>query len=90
MKHIDHKGVIFRYMAQSLGLYIFVLRNNLLLSSKIIYSFLYGIIIYDNYLSTNYATINIFDEKLALADLSKGGIIMIITTYLYHKFKNYQ
>jgi uncharacterized membrane protein len=79
-------GVIFRYIAQSLGLYIFILRNKLNLS----YSFLYGIIIYGNYLSTNYATINIFDEKLALADLSKGGIIMIITSYLYYKFKNYQ
>ena len=74
-------GVISRYIAQSLGLYIFVLRNNY----DLIYSLIYGLVIYGNYLGTNYATIKTFDEKLAITDLIKGCSIMILTSYIYYK-----
>jgi len=77
-------GVFSRYFAQTLGLYIFILRNNL----PLIYSFIYGLIIYGNYLGTNYATITVFDEKLAFVDLMKGGIIMVLTSYIYYKIKD--
>ena len=76
-------GVIGRYLAQTLGLYIFILRNKL----PLIYSLLYGLIIYGNYIGTNYATITIFDEKLAIVDLIKGGTIMTMTSYIYYKLK---
>ncbi len=76
-------GVIGRYLAQTLGLYIFILRNKL----PLIYSLLYGFIIYGNYIGTNYATITIFDEKLAIVDLIKGGTIMTMTSYIYYKLK---
>jgi uncharacterized membrane protein len=76
-------GVIGRYLAQTLGLYIFILRNKL----PLIYSLLYGLIIYGNYIGTNYATITIFDEKLAIFDLIKGGTIMTMTSYIYYKLK---
>ena len=72
---------IIRYIAQAIGLYVFVLRNNYSLK----YAFLFGLIIYGNYIGTNYATIKIFDEKLAITDLIKGGFIMTLTSYIYYK-----
>ena len=77
-------GVFVRYIAQAIGLYVFVLRNNYSLK----YAFLFGLIIYGNYLRTNYATIKIFDEKLAITDLIKGGIIMTLTSYIYYITNN--
>ena len=74
-------GVIARYTTQALGLYIFVLRNNY----SLIYALIYGLVIYGNYLGTNYATIKTFDEKLAITDLIKGCSIMILTSYIYYK-----
>jgi uncharacterized membrane protein len=74
-------GVLIRYLSQTFGLNLFVLQHN----GTIIDSFIYGIIIYSNYLGTNYATIDTFDEKLAMVDLLKGGIIMSLTTYLTYK-----
>ena len=74
-------GVIVRYLTHSLGLYIFVLRNNY----SFIYALLYGLIIYGNYLGTNYATIKIFNPTLAIVDLIKGCIIMTLTSYIYYK-----
>jgi uncharacterized membrane protein len=75
-------GVFIRYIAQAIGLYIFVLHNNL----SLIYAFLFGLIIYGNYIGTNYATIKVFDEKLAIVDLIKGGIISTLTGYIYYNF----
>lgn len=60
-----------------------MLKNNYSLIYSLIYSLLFGIIIYGNYLGTNYATIKVFDEKLASVDLIKGGTIMTITRYIY-------
>jgi uncharacterized membrane protein len=74
-------GVFARYIAQAIGLYIFVLRNNY----SLLYASLFGFIIYGNYLGTNYATIKIFDEKLAIVDLIKGTIIMTLSGYIYYK-----
>ena len=74
-------GVIIRYLSQITGLNLFVLQHN----GSILDAFLYGIIIYSNYSGTNYATINYFDEKLAITDLFKGGFIMLLTTYLTYK-----
>ena len=70
-------GVFVRYLSQIAGLNLFVLQPN----GSILQSFIYGLIIYGNYLGTNYATINSFDKKLALVDLLKGGIVMSLTTY---------
>ncbi len=70
-------GVFMRYLSQIIGLNLFILQLN----GSIIDAFLFGLIIYGNYIGTNYATINIFDEKLAFVDLIKGGIIMALTTY---------
>ena len=72
------EGVILRYLTQILGLNLFILNNN----GKIVDAFIYGIIIYGNYIGTNYATIKIFDEKLAFVDLLKGGTIMALTTFI--------
>ena len=74
-------GVVARYVSQALGLYLFVLKNNY----SLIYSALYGMIIYSNYLGTNYATIKIFDPKLALVDLFKGSVIMTLTSYIFYQ-----
>lgn len=75
-------GVFLRYLSQSIGLNIFILQQN----ASIFHSFLYGLVIYSNYIGTNYATIKMFDETLASVDLLKGGIIMMLTTYLTYVF----
>lgn len=74
-------GVFVRYLSQIIGLNLFVLQNH----GPILYSFLFGLIIYSNYIGTNYATFEIFDEKLAIVDLIKGGLIMSLTTYLSYQ-----
>lgn len=71
-------GVFLRYIAQVIGLNLFVLQH----SGSILDAFIYGLIIYSNYIGTNYATISHFDETLAVADLIKGGCIMALTTFL--------
>ena len=77
-------GVFMRYLAQIIGLNIFVLQNN----GSILYSFIFGIVIYLNYIGTNYATIINFDELLAFVDLLKGGTIMSLTTYISYLILN--
>ncbi len=77
-------GVVVRYLSQIIGLNLFVLQHN----GSILNSFIYGLVIYGNYLGTNYATIDVFNEKLALTDLAKGGIIMALTTYFTYKLIN--
>jgi uncharacterized membrane protein len=72
------EGVILRYLTQIIGLNLFILNNN----GTIVDAFIYGIIIYGNYIGTNYATIKIFDEQLAVVDLLKGGTIMALTTFI--------
>ena len=74
-------GVFARYIAQAIGLYVFVLRNK----CSLLYASLFGFIIYGNYLGTNYATIKVFDEKLAIVDLIKGTLIMLLSGYIYYK-----
>lgn len=75
---LNWSGVFMRYLSQIIGLNLFVLQNNY----SIIYSFIFGIIIYLNYIGTSYATIIDFNEVLAFVDLLKGGIIMALTTYI--------
>ena len=77
-------GVFIRYLSQIIGLNLFVLQVN----GGIIKSLLFGLIIYGNYIGTNYATIDIFDETLAIFDLLKGGVIMSLTTYITYNILN--
>lgn len=74
-------GVLMRYLSQIIGLNLFVLQRN----GTIYDAFIYGIIIYSNYIGTNYATVENFDKNLAICDLLKGGIIMSLTVYLTYK-----
>jgi uncharacterized membrane protein len=74
-------GVLMRYLSQIIGLNLFVLQRN----GTIYDAFIYGIIIYSNYIGTNYATVKDFNKKLAVCDLLKGGIIMSLTVYLTYK-----
>jgi uncharacterized membrane protein len=71
-------GVFLRYIAQIIGLNLFVLQHG----GSIVDAFIYGLIIYSNYIGTNYATISHFDETLAVVDLIKGGSIMALTAFL--------
>ena len=81
LQQLKWSGVTIRYLSQIIGLNLFVLQHN----GTILDSFIYGLIIYSNYIGTSYATINYFDEKLAFADLLKGGSIMALTTYLTYQ-----
>lgn len=78
--HLKWFGVFMRYLTQSIGLYIFVLKNKY----SLLYSFIYGLIIYGNYIGTNYATVLDFDPTLATVDLIKGGCIMTLTSYIFY------
>ncbi len=74
-------GVLLRYISQIIGLNIFVLQRG----GGIIDAFIYGLIIYSNYIGTNYATVRVFDETLAITDLLKGGIVMVLTTAITYR-----
>jgi uncharacterized membrane protein len=74
-------GVFLRYLSQIVGLNLYILGQN----GTSLDAMLFGFIIYGNYIGTNYATVSYFDEKLASVDIIKGGIIMLLTTYLTNK-----
>jgi uncharacterized membrane protein len=82
MFELKWTGVFLRYLTQIVGLNIFVLQNGGSVSS----AFLFGLIIYGNYIGTNYATISRFDESLAFFDFLKGGTIMALTAYIAYLF----
>ena len=61
--------------------YFFIIKNG-----KLIDAFLLGIFIYGVFETTNLAIFNNWSYKIALIDTLWGGILFLITTYLYKLF----
>lgn len=75
---INYVGAIICYILLIFGLYYFILREK----RSIEEAFLFGLIIYGVYDSTNYATLKRWSPNLAVMDTIWGGILMSLTTYL--------
>jgi hypothetical protein len=71
-------GVIICYILLITGLNYFIISRN----RSIPEAFLFGLIIYGVYDSTNYATLKKWAPEVALMDSIWGGILMSTTTYL--------
>uniref|UniRef100_A0A6C0DRC6 DUF2177 family protein n=1 Tax=viral metagenome TaxID=1070528 RepID=A0A6C0DRC6_9ZZZZ len=74
---VRYIGVLLCYIFLILGLNYFILRQN----RSIEEAFLFGIVIYGVYDTTNYATLKRWSPSLAILDTVWGGTLMALTTY---------
>jgi len=74
---VRYLGVIFCYIFLIAGLNYFILRSK----RSIMEAFLFGVVIYGVYDTTNYATLKRWSPTLAIMDTLWGGILMALTTY---------
>jgi uncharacterized membrane protein len=81
---VNVEGVIICYIALILGLNYFIIRNR----RPVLDAFLFGLIIYTVYDSTNYAVIKKWSPYLATIDAIWGGILMAVTTQLTYFIVN--
>ena len=72
------EGAILCYMFLIFGLYYFILRTN----RPIMDAFLFGLVIYAVYDTTNYATLKKWSPYLAVMDTLWGGTLLALTTYI--------
>jgi len=71
-------GAIICYLLLIGGLNYFIISRN----RSIPEAFLFGLVIYGVYESTNYATLKKWSPEIAVMDTLWGGILMSTTTYL--------
>ncbi len=62
------------------GLYYFILKNN----RPVFDAFLFGLVIYGVYDTTNYATLKKWNPRFALMDTLWGGVLMALTTSIVY------
>ena len=75
-------GAVICYVCLIYGLYYFVLREKQSVTDAI----LLGLVIYGVYESTTYALLTKWKFETMLLDISWGGILFGLTTYLTYKF----
>ena len=75
-------GVVICYVCLIYGLYYFILREH----RPIIDAIILGLVIYGVYESTTYALLTKWRLETMLLDISWGGILFGLTTYLTYKF----
>jgi len=79
-------GVIACYLLLATGLYVFILRQHRPLEE----AFLFGLVVYGVYDTTNYATLNEYTFNLAITDALWGGILTsLVTASTYFVLKNF-
>ena len=81
-------SIFLAYLFISIGLYYFVIKNSTNFKQSLIEAFLFGIILYGVYDTTNYATILKYNMRVAVIDTIWGGILSMIVTGIYLKFGN--
>ncbi len=88
MNDIQHAPVQFRILGAILcyicligGLYYFILREH----RPIFDAFLFGIVIYGVYETTNYAVFKNWKWEIVVMDTLWGGILMSLTTFFVYK-----
>lgn len=74
---VRYLGVVLCYILLIAGLNYFILRSK----RSIEEAFLFGIVIYGVYDTTNYATLKRWSSSLAILDTVWGGTLMALTTY---------
>jgi uncharacterized membrane protein len=81
-------SIFLAYFLISFGLYYFVIKNSTNFKQTLIEAFIFGIVLYGVYDTTNYATILKYNARVAIIDTIWGGILSMIVTGLYLKFGN--
>jgi uncharacterized membrane protein len=71
---------IFCYIFLIFGLYYFILKNN----RPVFDAFLFGIVIYGVYETTNCALLKKWKTSLAIMDTLWGGVLMALTTAIVY------
>lgn len=75
-------GAILCYLFLILGLYYFIILPHKSASD----AFLFGLIIYGVYESTNYAIFKKWKPEVLVMDTLWGGVVMSIVTYIVYKY----
>lgn len=70
------------YLVLIFSVYYFIILQN----APLINAFLLGFSIYSVYELTNYGTIKDWNLKFVIADSIWGGILFLLTTFIYRKF----
>jgi len=71
---------IFCYFFLIFGLYYFILRTN----RSVFEAFLFGLVIYGVYETTNYAMLKKWKLNIAIMDTLWGGVLMALTTAIVY------
>ena len=74
-------GAIICYVLLVFGLYYFIISQN----KKVFDAFLFGLVIYGVYESTNYALLKDWKFSTLVIDTLWGGILFALTTYFTYK-----
>lgn len=75
---IKLESVVLCYLFLIFGLYYFILRKH----GSVLDAFLFGLVIYGVYETTNYAMIKKWSPYLAVMDTLWGGVLMALTTMI--------
>ena len=79
-------SIFLAYFFLSFGIYYFVIKNSTDFKQSLIDAFIFGIVLYGVYDTTNYSTIIKYDGNVAVMDTIWGGALCMIVTGLYLKF----
>ena len=79
-------GAIICYLFLVFGLYYFIIKDN----KSSFDAFLFGLIIYGVYDSTNYTTLINWSPKFAIIDTLWGGTLFALTTFITYKYISFR
>jgi uncharacterized membrane protein len=75
------EGAILCYLALILGLNYFIIQPK----KSAVDAFIFGLVIYAVYETTNYATLKKWSPTLVVMDTLWGGVLFALTTYLTYE-----
>jgi len=81
---IKYTGVLICYLFLVIGLYYFIIKPKKSVSD----AFLFGLVVYAVYESTNYALFNKWSILTLVMDTLWGGILFALTTYIVNMLRN--
>ena len=82
---LDLTSALFCYLFLSFGLYYFIIKSN----KSLIDAFLLGLVIYGVFDTTNKALFSKWKWNTVLFDTLWGGVLFLLTTYIYTKADQY-
>jgi len=88
LNNSTYASIIAAYLLLSFGLYYFVIRNSTDFNQSLVEAFMFGIIIYGVYNTTNYSTIVKYSQKVTITDTIWGGILLFLVTATVNKIKH--